>query len=114
MESPAEQLAYANVSCSGIRLTRSRLKAQTCLEALAIVVTVEKKSKTTSKLPSTHVAAKDPVALKMTWMMGKLVASGPMMSWRFVMQKQKVMVIVMPIIPFAKVAQLLSSVYLPG
>jgi hypothetical protein len=36
---------------------RSRLNAQTCLEALAMVVTVEKNSKRTSRPPSTHVAA---------------------------------------------------------
>lgn len=43
---------------------RSRLKAQTCRDALAIVVTVEKKRRTISKLPRTQVAAYDPVALK--------------------------------------------------
>lgn len=43
-------------------LTWSLLKAQICLEALATVVTVEKKISTTNNAPSTHVALTEPVA----------------------------------------------------
>lgn len=52
-----------------------------------MVVTVEKKSRTMRRLPKTQVAATDPVALKTTVMIGNALASSPIMSSRFVMQK---------------------------
>lgn len=52
-----------------------------------MVVTVEKNTRTTRRLPKTQVAAYELVALNTTSMIGKSLALSPMISSRFVMQK---------------------------
>lgn len=71
MESPTTISATQVSARHTTSRTWSRENAQICLEALAVVVTVEKKSSTTSIAPRTHVAAFEPVALKSTSMIGK-------------------------------------------